>query len=267
MKIRVKFSKTGPVKFIGHLDTMRYFQKAVRRAKLPASFTEGFSPHMKMSFASPLGVGMTSDGEYFDLELEKEMPVQEITSRLNLQMAEGFSVLDTVRIAEDKKQNAMALVWAADYLVWFREGKEPAEHWEQALPGFLSQERILITKTGKTGQPREVDIKPFLFEVCVREGRVSDDTSLRQNGIFMRLASASSNYTRPDQVIDAFFRYLNAEPLFCSTMIHRLELYALQDGHLAPLNALGEAGSGETAALEETLEKNSGGRMPREEIL
>ena len=55
------------MKFIGHLDVMRYFQKAMRRADIPIAFTKGFSPHMIMSFANPLGVGLTSDGEYFDI--------------------------------------------------------------------------------------------------------------------------------------------------------------------------------------------------------
>ena len=69
MKVRIKFSKEGPVKFVGHLDTMRYFQKAIRRANLPVAFSGGYSPHMIMSFAQPLGVGVTSDGEYFDIEI------------------------------------------------------------------------------------------------------------------------------------------------------------------------------------------------------
>ena len=54
MKVRVKFSKYGPVKFIGHLDVMRYFQKAIRRAEIDVAYSEGFSPHQKLSFAAPL---------------------------------------------------------------------------------------------------------------------------------------------------------------------------------------------------------------------
>ena len=69
MKVRIKFAKTGHMKFVGHLDTMRYFQKAIRRAELPVAFSGGYSPHMIMSFAAPLGVGTTSLGEYFDMEL------------------------------------------------------------------------------------------------------------------------------------------------------------------------------------------------------
>ena len=62
------------MKFVGHLDTMRYFQKAIRRANLPVAFSGGYSPHMIMSFAAPLGVGTESLGEYFDLELIDSHP-------------------------------------------------------------------------------------------------------------------------------------------------------------------------------------------------
>ena len=68
MKIRIKFSKQGAMKFIGHLDTMRYFQKVMRRADVDIRYSEGFSPHQIMSFAAPLGVGITSNGEYVDIE-------------------------------------------------------------------------------------------------------------------------------------------------------------------------------------------------------
>ena len=69
MKIRIKFRKYGTMKFIGHLDVMRYFQKAIRRAEVNIRYSEGFSPHQIMSFAAPLGVGITSEGEYVDIEV------------------------------------------------------------------------------------------------------------------------------------------------------------------------------------------------------
>ena len=72
MKIRVKFKKWGCMKFIGHLDMMRYFQKAVRRADIDIRYSEGYSAHQIMSFAAPLGVGITSDGEYFDIVYRKK---------------------------------------------------------------------------------------------------------------------------------------------------------------------------------------------------
>ena len=66
MKIRIKYSKLGNLKFIGHLDVMRYFQKEIRRAGLDVSYSKGYSPHHIISFAAPLAMGITSDGEYFD---------------------------------------------------------------------------------------------------------------------------------------------------------------------------------------------------------
>lgn len=69
VNIRVRFRKYGVLKFIGHLDVMRYFQKAIRRADIDICYSEGYSPHMIMSFASPLGLGLESDGEYMDIRL------------------------------------------------------------------------------------------------------------------------------------------------------------------------------------------------------
>ena len=69
MKIRIKFKKHGTMKFIGHLDVMRYFQKAIRRSGVDICYSGGFSPHQVMSFAAPLGVGITSNGEYVDIEV------------------------------------------------------------------------------------------------------------------------------------------------------------------------------------------------------
>ena len=69
MRLRIKFRKYGPVRFIGHLDVMRFFQKAIRRAGIDVAYSGGFSPHQIMSFAAPLGVGLTSEGEYVDLQV------------------------------------------------------------------------------------------------------------------------------------------------------------------------------------------------------
>ena len=80
-KVRIKFAKYGAVKFIGHLDVMRYFQKAIRRAGIDIAYSGGFSPHQIMSFASPLSVGHTSEGEYFDIEMNSFPSEEEIKNR------------------------------------------------------------------------------------------------------------------------------------------------------------------------------------------
>lgn len=93
LKVRIKFRKYGVMRFIGHLDVMRYFQKAIRRAEIPIAFTTGYSPHMIMSFAQPLGVGVTSDGEYFDIEITEPISSEKAVAQLNAVMVEGVEVI------------------------------------------------------------------------------------------------------------------------------------------------------------------------------
>ncbi len=102
MRVRVKFSKYGVMKFIGHLDVMRYFQKAMRRAGIDIAYSEGMSPHMIMSFAQPLGVGLTSDGEYMDVELRTPIASDEAIRRLNEVGVEGITVTEWRQIPEEK---------------------------------------------------------------------------------------------------------------------------------------------------------------------
>lgn len=232
MKVRVKFTKTGAMKFIGHLDIMRYFQKAVRRAKIDIAYSEGYSPHMIMSFAAPLGVGVTSEGEYFDMELRSAQSSEEMERRMNEAMVEGMRIVSIRRIPEEKSSNAMALVAAADYLVSFREGKELPEGWRDQLDDFLAQEEILCTKQTKKGE-REVDIRPWIYRM-----------ELRENGVFMRLSSGSVKNLKPEMVMQAFSAYLGYQLEEYALMIHRIEIYAnLGDeaaDHLVSLESLGE---------------------------
>ena len=93
MKIRLRFSKRGQMKFIGHLDMVRYFQKVMRRSEVDVAYSEGFSPHQKMSFAAPLSVGVLSRGEYFDLEVNSTESSKVMLERINAQNAEGVEVL------------------------------------------------------------------------------------------------------------------------------------------------------------------------------
>lgn len=179
MKVRIKFTKEGPMKFVGHLDTMRYFQKAVRRAELPIAFSGGYSPHMIMSFAAPLGVGVTSTGEYFDMELTETLPTDEICQRLDAQMVQGVKVLSARQVEDGKASKAMSLVAAADYLVEFREGKAPEEGWQNKIEEFMKQPEILVTKETKKGE-KEVDIRPFIYKMALQEN----------DRIFLSLASA-----------------------------------------------------------------------------
>ena len=232
MKVRIKFTKTGYMKFVGHLDTMRYFQKAIRRAEIPVAFSGGYSPHMIMSFAAPLGVGTTSLGEYFDMELTETMPTTEIQQRLNKTMVEGVTVCSVRQVEDGKASTAMALVAAADYYVSFREGKEPVSSWKEKFTEFLDQNEIIVSKKTKRSE-KTVDIRPFIYKAEIQE-----------DGIFMQLASASSNYTKPELVMDTFMKWMGEELQEFAYLIERREVYAdageNNSPRFVPLEDLGE---------------------------
>lgn len=118
MTLRFKFKKYGSVVYIGHLDVMRFFQKVIRRTKIDAQYTEGFSPHLKLSFAQPLSVGIETDGDYFDLEMNTLPDMETIVAKFNEQCVEGIEVISAT-ILNDGVLNAMSSVKAATYLFEF----------------------------------------------------------------------------------------------------------------------------------------------------
>lgn len=224
MKVRIKFRKYGVMKFIGHLDVMRYFQKALRRADIPVKFTGGYSPHMVMSFANPLGVGLTSDGEYFDIELTSPVSSKDAVRRLNEVMVDGMEVLSFVEIPDDKKNKGMTLVAGASYLSSLKSG-QLADDWKNKLTAFYAQDAIKVIKTTKKSE-KEVDIRPMIHELRP-EGE----------GIYMMVSAGSAENLKPDLVIEAFRSWLGDETL--SFAHHRLETFAASEGGFVPLDALG----------------------------
>ena len=226
MKIRVKFRKLGLMKFVGHLDMVRYFQKAIRRAKIPAAFTKGYNPHIIMSFAHPLGVGLTSEAEYLDIELEKTITSKSAIEQLNEVMAEGVEVVDFIEIAPEKKHAGMSIVAAADYLVprmVLVENKIDIS----SIKSFINQESIMVTKKSKRSE-KIVDIKPLIYKIdCL------------QAGLFMQVATGSKENLKPGLVIEALFKFLDIN--YCKHITyHRTEIYADINSELVPLSELGK---------------------------
>ena len=231
MKARIKFRKNGVMKFIGHLDIMRYFQKAIRRAEIPIAFTSGYSPHMIMSFANPLGVGLTSDGEYFDIELTESIASKEAVRRLNEQMVDGMEIVSFVQIPDDKKSKGMSIVAGADYLSSVKNGSLP-EDLAEKLEAFYAQNEIYVVKKTKKSE-KEVDIRPMIYKLECRDGK-----------IYMRVAAGSVQNLKPELVTEAFVRYLGMDAEEVTFTHHRLETFAKSENTegqmiLVPLDALG----------------------------
>ena len=213
MKARIKFRKYGCMKFIGHLDIMRFFQKVMRRADIPIAFTGGFSPHMIMSFANPLGVGVTSDGEYLDIELTEEIDMMAAVERMNQVVVEGIDIVNMVPISDDKKQTGMSIVAAADYLSSLKSGIFP-EDWKEKAGQFMNQPTISILKKTKKSE-KEVDIKPMIYKFEVRG-----------ESVYTQVATGSVENLKPELVMQALSSFLGVDLETVSFAHHRLDVYA-----------------------------------------
>lgn len=228
MKLRIKFKKYGPVRFIGHLDVMRFFQKANRRAELDVAYTGGFSPHQIMSFAAPLGVGLTSNGEYMDLEVHSLTSCEDVKERLNAASVPGIEIT-AVKILPDKAGNAMASVAAAGYTVAFREGRGPHFDLAPAVERFLAREEILITKETKKGS-REINLKEGIYEMNVTES----------GKLYLLVDASSAGNIKPIQVMEALFAESGETLQENALLVTREETYLKNDvGELLPLDAIG----------------------------
>ena len=223
MKVRIKFSKEGPVRFIGHLDIMRYFQKAIRRAGIDIAYSTGFSPHQIMSFASPLSVGHESCGEYFDVELNSITDTEDIKMRLNQTMAEGIQILQ-VAVLDETEGNAMASVAAADYLISFRDSVSLPDDWKEKLTAFYEKDKIPVIKKTKKGE-REIDLKETIYQLEIREDQV-----------YMLLDAGSGSNMKPGFVLETFCTAENISLPEYPFMVRRLETYKRTgEGRLVPL--------------------------------
>ncbi len=200
----------------------------MRRADVKIRYSEGFSPHQIMSFAAPLGVGITSNGEYLDIEANED-DLKSMTDRLNQVMVEGIEVL-SCRKLQDSSKNAMSIVCAADYTLEFREGYQPKDLDEffEKLIDFYAQEQIIITKKTKKGQ-KEMDLKPLIYQ-------------LRRNGdgIFMQVSTGSTDNIKPELVMEAFYQAKQWEYPRFTFQIQREEVYGQDSEEMIPLEEFGE---------------------------
>ncbi len=232
MKLRIRFGKEGIVKFIGHLDMQRYFQKAFRRADVDIRYSQGYHPHPYLSFASPLGVGLESMGEYLDIEVNSCGSLEEMQTALNEQMAEGITIY-SIHELSDHARNSMSIIAAADYEVRFREGMAPcdAAALEQAVKNFAALPEIRVMKKTKKSE-REMDIRPLIYRI----------EATKEGSIRMQVGAGSVANLKPELVLQTL---CEKEGLACDSyawLITRLDMYAdtgnAQEGrHLVSLDA------------------------------
>ena len=240
-RVRVRFAKYGVMKYVGHLDTMRFFQKAIRRAEIPVAYSKGFHPHQLLSFAQPLGVGVSSEGEYLDIELEDYVRPDAAIASLNEQMVSGVFIID-FKYLKDNAKKAMAAVTAASYLVSLSYRGEDTEafnsiNWEDAIRKFYTDsDSIQITKETKKGQ-RTLDLKPLVYNfTCLKEDHVTEylkyiaaedisSDSENEKWFYTALSSGSTDNIKPQLLFSHFLGSIGFDMDAARLAITRLNLF------------------------------------------
>lgn len=230
MRYVIKYTKGADIKFISHLDLMRTIQRVIRRSDLPMKYSKGFNPHMALSIAQPLSVGVYSDGEYMDLVLAEELSENEVIDRLNDKTAQGIRFIEARKVrealeGEKKLPQAMALLDGARCTIKMPLSSEDGVI--EKLEEILTQESWITMKKSKKGM-KEADIRPLVKEI---KYWVKDNALI----INTLVATGSREHLSPDVL--AKYIKSNIENIIEDEFIDikREEMYVLKDDKYIPL--------------------------------
>ncbi len=218
MRIVAKFSIQDRVKYISHLDTLRAIQRAMARADIPVEFSDGFHPHPKFSLAFALSVGMTSEGEYMDVNLKHPMTLCEFKEDMNRVLPKGISILEVKELA-DNIPSLASMIERAKYVIDMPYVREDMDNF---LQEFLNQGNIIVEKRSKKGI-RQIDIRDMIFSLEVAE-YLSKSVKLRA----ILECSGQSNLN-PKQLMQGIAKFADIDYDESLFNIHRSEMYLYRD--------------------------------------
>jgi radical SAM-linked protein len=184
MRIRITFSKQGPLRYTGHLDLHKLWERAARRAELPLAYSQGFHPQPKMSLAAALPLGFSSTCEVLDMRLEREIPLEGLRERLNDTLPPGVQV-STIELADERAPALQTQVVSAEYRVELKEQVDPSEL-TRRIESVLGSASIVRVRREK-----QYDLRPLIEALAL-----AGDT------IVMKLAAREGATGRPEEVLD-----------------------------------------------------------------
>lgn len=186
-QVRASFVKTGRTIYISHLDLLRTMQRALKRAHIPAWYSEGFNPRIYLSFPLALSVGIVGKHEFMDFYITEEISFEEIRDRMNEVLPEGLHIIEVHSPVNEAKD-----IFGAEYVIKM-SGKDISAHFEQ----FVSADRIDVKKHSKKKGEVILDIKPYT-EILSKA--VNGDELIAE----IRLPAGNELNINPSLFLDAF---------------------------------------------------------------
>ena len=190
-RLRVRFQRGEAVKFISHLDLTRLWQRACQRAGIPLSYSEGFSPHPRLSLAAPLALGVTSEAELMDIFLSRPVSPHFFMSALKQELPAGIELLQVQMVAPNQP-SLQAQLRFTEYRVSLATSEKPAEITAR-IDGLISLERLPWQHQRDTG-PHHYDLRSLVDDLWLIGSEGASCT------IGMRLRSDAGGSGRPEQV-------------------------------------------------------------------
>jgi len=184
MRIRITFAKLGALRYTGHLDLHKLWERAARRAELPLAYSQGFHPQPKMNIAAALPLGFSSRCEVLDMRLEHDIPLEGLREKLQGTLPTGIQVMVVENVA-DSAPTLQTEVLSAEYEVILTEASFSSEMKRQ-IESVMATGSIIRTRRGK-----EYDLRPLIEELDVLNDK-----------IFMKLAAREGATGRPEEVLD-----------------------------------------------------------------
>ena len=215
MRIIAAFQKNREISYTSHLDVQRTLQRAFRRAALPLAYSKGFNPHPKLSFATALATGYTSDGEWLEVELDQSMPLSAFTERVNAALPDGMRVVDAFE-ADDSIDTLSKLTRAARYeLTVHFDAPVAIETVTDAVHAIMDSKELIVDKKTKSGV-KPTDIRPDILEASVKDG------SMEQATIDVVGLLTAAGGLRAESFVRVLFDRLHLNGYFTA---HRTKLY------------------------------------------
>ena len=193
-RLRIRFSRGEEIKYISHLDIMRLWERALRRARIPLAYSEGFNPRPRISLAAPLSVGVTSEAELMDIFLSKMVSPHWFTAAVNQQLSHGIQILEVFPIGSGIP-SLQSQVRYAEYRVQVSTEKESKDI-QAAISGLLATEHLPWHHERDTGR-RSYDLRTLIDDLWLVDWCDSYCT------IGMKLRCDNTGSGRPEQVTAA----------------------------------------------------------------
>lgn len=230
MILRVKFTKESYLKYISHLDLMRLFNRTFRRASIPIKYSEGFNPQPKFSIANPLALGIASESEYMDIELEGDYKIEDFIYKMNKELPEGIKILEGKCIEDDRSLSSL-VAWSYYELRFKANNLNDEKELDKLIQAWLDRDKIIIIKTRRKRKKiieKEQDIKPLIGNVVINaQSTVHNPQLIKVNCL---LKAGDKGNLKPTDFIDAMNKQLNLDIDFDSLEVKRIGLFLEYDG-------------------------------------